>query len=981
MGADELLIEAQRLSDQAHALQNQGHFTEAVPLAERALTLREQTLRADDPLVATSANNLGWLYRAEGRYDEAEPLFKRAIVIFETARGHDDPGTAPVLDNLAQLYVAKGRYDEAEPLFGRALQLRETQREADPPALATSLANLATFDELVGSFARAEPLYERALLIDEKALGRDAPDYGRILGKLGCLYRDESRYAESEPLLQRSEEILEKALGPDHRDVGVALNELATLYERQGRYDDAEALIKRSLMVAQRTSGSDSLDVATGENNLAALYEDEGHDEEAEAPYRRALAIYQKVLGPDHPYVGNTLDNLGLVYEKQGHLPEAEPLLRQSLSIREAALGPDHPEVAIGLSNLAGLYINQSRYAEAEPLISRALAIDETTLGPDHPDVAIRLQALSTLYRREGPGHYLDALRTASRAVAIITKHLSLGAAQRFGTADAERREDRGLFANYIAIAGDASKYAEPAAQVLLAGETFRVAQLAQASSVGRAVAGMAARFAAGSDALAAAIRQRQDLVGQWQLLNTAIDRAASRPPAKDQAPSGADLRAKLDGVEQQITALDQRIAVQFPDYAGLSNPRPVDVAAAQALLDDDEALLVYLTADEGTWLWVVRRDGITMYPLAVTPATLADQVSALRAALDPERNADLKPYPAAAAYALYQKILAPAAARLAGVHRLLVVTDGALQSLPLSVLVSAPPDHAPAGADDYRALAWLMRDYALTTLPSVSSLAALRQLPQLARVSTRFLGVGDPVLDGSPGGSPGQTRGAARRVLFRGALADVAEVRKLPPLPETADELRRIAKTLGAPDSDLLLAARASEPVLRQMPLAQFRIIDFATHGLVSGDLPGLAEPALVLTPPQTATAEDDGLLTASKIATLKLDADWVVLSACNTAAPDGAPDAEGLSGLAKAFFYAGARSILVSHWQVPSTATVALTTAAFARLVRDPAIGRAEALRQSELAMLDPKNPPEFANPMFWAPFVLAGEGAPNR
>jgi CHAT domain-containing protein len=144
---------------------------------------------------------------------------------------------------------------------------------------------------------------------------------------------------------------------------------------------------------------------------------------------------------------------------------------------------------------------------------------------------------------------------------------------------------------------------------------------------------------------------------------------------------------------------------------------------------------------------------------------------------------------------------------------------------------------------------------------------------------------------------------------------------------------------------------------------------------------LPGLAEPALVLTPPQEASPDNDGLLTASKIATLKLDADWVVLSACNTAAADGAPDAEGLSGLAKAFFYAGARSILVSHWSVVSKATVKLITDAFAELQKNPEIGRAEALHRAELAMLDPNNPPEFAHPLVWAPFILAGEGGANR
>jgi CHAT domain-containing protein len=168
---------------------------------------------------------------------------------------------------------------------------------------------------------------------------------------------------------------------------------------------------------------------------------------------------------------------------------------------------------------------------------------------------------------------------------------------------------------------------------------------------------------------------------------------------------------------------------------------------------------------------------------------------------------------------------------------------------------------------------------------------------------------------------------------------------------------------------------------MLREARLSNYRVIEFATHGLMSGDLPGLAEPALVLTPPKEASPDNDGLLTASKIAALKLDADWVVLSACNTAASDGTPDAGGLSGLAKAFFYAGARSLLVSNWGVPSHATVKLITGIFDELRKDSTIGRAEALRRAEMAMLAPTNPPEFAHPMMWAPFVLAGEGGIGR
>jgi CHAT domain-containing protein len=214
--------------------------------------------------------------------------------------------------------------------------------------------------------------------------------------------------------------------------------------------------------------------------------------------------------------------------------------------------------------------------------------------------------------------------------------------------------------------------------------------------------------------------------------------------------------------------------------------------------------------------------------------------------------------------------LLEPALPLLDGAHHLIVVPDGALESLPLGVLVSNPPEHDPQSPADHRALVWLARDYAITVLPAVTSLRALRQPVTARGASAPFLGIGNPVLDGKPGAE----RGVKLAGLYRSAVANLEEVRHLEALPETADELRAIARTLGAGDEDLLLGERASEPVLRQTPLDRYRVVQFATQGLVSGDLPGLAEPALVLTPPKEASSDNDGLLTASKVASLKLNA-----------------------------------------------------------------------------------------------------------
>jgi CHAT domain-containing protein len=330
---------------------------------------------------------------------------------------------------------------------------------------------------------------------------------------------------------------------------------------------------------------------------------------------------------------------------------------------------------------------------------------------------------------------------------------------------------------------------------------------------------------------------------------------------------------------------------------------------------------------------------------------------------------------------------------------RLLVVPSGPLTVLPFQVLVT----EQPAQGADYANTAWLPRTHAITVLPSVSSLKALRQLAKASKATKPFIGFGNPLLLGPNGNdrrawarqtcsAPSTpSRVAARGIrlptpaFFRNGLANVELVRAQYPLPETTDELCAVAQSTGAGSGDVYLGEEASEKTVKSMSvsgsLARARVVHFATHGLLAGETEMLAavkaEPALILTPPQQATADDDGLLTASEVAQLKLDADWVVLSACNTAASADKPGADALSGLARAFFYAGARALLVSHWAVDSQATVGLITKTFSELKSDPKIGRAEALRRAMLHLID-SNDRLAAHPTYWAPFVLVGEGA---
>ena len=310
--------------------------------------------------------------------------------------------------------------------------------------------------------------------------------------------------------------------------------------------------------------------------------------------------------------------------------------------------------------------------------------------------------------------------------------------------------------------------------------------------------------------------------------------------------------------------------------------------------------------------------------------------------------------------------------------------------------------------ANNAHEVRWLVRNHALTVLPSVSSLKALRRFAKPSGASKPLIGFGNPLLDGDQDHPLygnyykkqaalarekqrcGETtirdriasllglRGGVARIETRGGLADLDQLRTQQPLPETADELCTVARNLKADASEVLLGAGATEHKVKALSasgaLANYRIVHFATHGALAGQINGASEPGLILSPPVEATEDDDGYLSASEIAGLKLDADWVILSACNTAA-GGAKGAEALSGLARAFFYAQARAMLVSHWAVNSDVTVKLITGAVSRLAADKTMGRAEAMRQAMLALIDNGGPE--AHPAYWAPFVVVGEG----
>ena len=930
-----------------------------------------------------------------GKHDEGVALAQRYVEAIKARRGTETAEYAAALNSLAVPYMYANRYSEAEALFRQALAICEKHLDPNRPELSQSLNNLGGLLFATNRSVEAEPLLRRALAIDEKARGSDHPDLAIRLALLAQLLMATNRVADAEPMMQRALAITEKRFGPDHPAVARQLDILAALLRTTNRRKEAETHLRRALNIDEKSLGGDHPIVAYDLRGLAMALQGSDHPEEAEPLLRRALAIHEKSLGTDHLLTGGTLEGLALALYGLNRLDEAKPYFRRALAILDKNLGPTHPYVAFTLNNLAVLSAEQGNWTEAAALGQRAkrvLISRRAEQGNDRSGHARALLASNSV-----------ALRAHARAVF------------RANASDTSARE-----------------------------EGFELAQWALQTGAADALAQVSVRFAKGNGPLADLVRKRQEFIvnrqGEMRRLDSATG-LADKPKAEE-------ARVAVAGLDKQLDAVDARLSIEFKDYAELANPKPLTIAAARALLRPNEALMLFLHVPqpevprlaEEVLAWVLTKEAVHWRSIPLGIRSLSDRVAALRCGLDrsswdsasewPEETAlekqriaeqqarrdrckkllglevsstDWPPFDLAGAHELYQALLAPFEDVTRSKH-LIIVPSGPLTNLPFHVLVTQPPDPALVAMARYRRAAWLALRQSVTVLPSVGSLQALRKLAP-SQAKKPYIAFGNPLLVGPSGNDKrawdkqacrsdtallATARGTVRGGVSLRAI-DLAELRAQAPLPETADELCVVAKMLGSLRQEresVWLGERATEgnvkALSREGTLARYKVIHFATHGLLSGEseaiLSARAEPALVLTPPKDDTpaaelAEDDGLLTASEVAQLRLDADWVVLSACNTAAGEKG-DAEALSGLARAFFYAKARALLVSHWYVSSVAAVKLTTKAFAELEARPNIGRAEALRRSMVDLIQ-RGSAQDAHPAMWAPFVLVGEG----
>jgi CHAT domain-containing protein/tetratricopeptide (TPR) repeat protein len=840
------------------------------------------------------------------------------------------------LNSQLVILMTLGRHDRSPAVAAELLARRQKQYGDTPSSpLAAAYSNAANAEYEAGNYDRAITLVRRAAT-EARRLKPVPPNAAVWLSNVPVFLAGAGRLEEAVEAAQNVASEMDTFLPAAHPHFGPNFNNMARFQLQLGRAGDAVGTARRAVAIADKNFG-EKQQTATYLSTLAQALNAQGKFVEARTVAETSVRILERDLGAESDRTMVAKETLAQSLAGAGDPVGAMALLQAVAEVRARKLPPHHRDRIGGGDRMATLALRLGRLDAARDAQVAAQALRLASLPADDLGTLAgeaRLAAIEARLGRREAG--LARATAATTALDRRLRDMAASGAARTGH-DREARTGYGWALDAALEAGDAAA-------------AFRYAQRFTATSAGRAASAAAARQTTGDAAVAELLRRRQDAAAALERQRDRQLRAASRGAPQEAATA---LRVERTALEAELARLSAELRRRSPQLLANELPEPLTLDAARAALGPGEAVLFAAVGPTRTALFALSNDRAEMVASPLDAERTAALVVRVRAGIgDSDRP---PPFDFAASADLHAGLLpAPILQVIAGKPRLLVAANGPLAALPFATL--APAARAPT----LRSARWLVRDHALSVLPSVAALAerTSRSGSGSGAAAQQFVAVGAPVLAATAAGG---------RPAFRSA-GMAAQVRDLPTLPATATELEALGKAMGSPRRLVLTGANATEAAVRAADLAPGGVLAFATHGLMAGELDGLEEPALVLTP----AGEDDGLLTAGEIMRLRIGADWVVLSACNTAAGADSDDA-GLTGLSRAFLHAGARNLLASHWPIRDDAAAWLTVETIRRY--GGGVEPAEALRQAMLAMIDRRPVPGAGHPAQWAPFILVG------
>jgi CHAT domain-containing protein/tetratricopeptide (TPR) repeat protein len=952
-------IELQRaLINQGIRLRNQGSNSQAMAINQLALTIAQES--GDKLGAALALRNIGSIYYSQGNYTQALEYYQKSLKASEEI--NDKSGIGGILSNIGSLYIMQGNYTQGMDSFLKSLKFSE--EAGDKLRTANTVGNMGVIYQLQGNYLRAIEHYLRSLKLKEEV--GDRAGIGASLNNLGLAHKSQGNYAQALEYFLRSLKIAEE-IG-DKTKISTPLMNIGSVYNLQGNNTQAMDYILKSLKIAEEIG--DKAKTANSLHSIGSIHQSQGNYLQAMDYYQRSLKISEEI--GDKAAHASTLNNIGLVHQSQGNFTQA--LEYHQRSLKAAGEIGDKNVISGNLNNLGSIYQSQGNYTQGMDYFQRSLKIKEE-IG-DQTGMAISLNHISSIHQAQG--NYTQAVESANQATRITKQigdlEIFWQARTTAGQAHRALKEldlARQSFTEAIAAIEDWRNQVAGAQQqqqqffetklspyyemidLLVAQNNFQQALTFAERSKSRVLLDV---LRSGKVNITKAMtgqeqEQERNLNSELASLNSQVYK--EKQSEKPDQTRLADLTASLEKTRLQMEDFQTNLYAAHPELrAQRGEIHPLTSTEPASLIPDDRtALLEFVVQKDQSYLFVLTRNhkasqaatNLQVYKLNIKQKDLADLTRRFKERIT-SRSLGFQEL----ASQLYSLLVKPAQAQLQSINNLVIVPDGMLWELPFQALLSAPKR-------------FLLQDYAISYAPSLTVLKEMQSLSAKRRKgnvqANTLLALGNPAI------------GTETTKKVSAVFMD----EKLLPLPEAERQVQALKQIYGSENSKVYIGAEASEDRLK-LEAGKYQILHLATHGILNDASPMYSH--LVLSQLQ-GKVSDDGLLEAWEIMKMDLNADLVILSACDTAR--GRVGAgEGMIGLAWALFVAGSPTTVVSQWKVETESNTKLMVAFHQNLKLNSNnakehSSKAEALQQAALKLMKNK---KYSHPFYWAAFVIVGD-----
>ena len=950
------------LGDVAH---QRGDLSAAESYILGSLAIEEK-LAPGGSEVAQSETSLGSIESDRGDLDKAEKWHREALTIRQKL-SLDSLDVATSLNSLGIVEARRGNLDKAEEFWRQSLAIREKLAPESLEVLWT-VANLGLIARQRGNLDTAQEYFQKALALEEK-INPGSLDNAKTWNNLSLLAADRGDLARAEEYCRRSLAIKQR-LVPDSLDVANSLENLGKFASMRGDLARADDYGRQALLIREKLA-PDSVEMAQSLGELGDSAEDRGELNLAQEYYQRALAIIEK-KAPGSLDLAAVQFGLGAVLSQRGDVAKADRYYGEALGIA-TKIAPDSLQMAEILHHFAVAALDRGDLGKSEEYARRELAIRKK-VAPESAGYAEALAVLAGIVSRQRPDEAADLY---AEALDVFDRQLS-----RLGGSSNIRAGFRAKHAKYY------SDYADLLVAQKKPELAFQVMERSRARTLLETLAQAHVDIRQGADP---AVIEKERLL--QATLTAKTNRKISLLEGKHTPQQVASVNREMDEVLSEYQELEGQIRTNSPKYAALTQPKPLTASEAQQLLDPQTLILYYVLAAKRSFVFVVTPTSLDSYDLPkreeveATARRFYELLTAHNRRTEGETSEQRKArlarddaeYEKASA-TLSQMVLGPVAPRLSG-KRLLIVADGALQYVPFAALPDPTSDASNTAVP-------LVVAHEIVSLPSASVLAWLRRQAKERRTPTKEVAIlADPVFDKND-----PRVGKAQKAVST-ASRELAGERT----SESAEHLTRSIQDIGAESrqaggalSRLAFSRREAEAIMAvtkpgtamealdfqasretalSNELSQYRIVHFATHGLLDNEHPELSGLVLSLVDP--AGNARDGFVDLQDVYNLAIPADLVVLSACETGLGKDI-SGEGLVGLTRGFMYAGASRVVASLWKVDDVATSELMSEFYKGMLQ-VGLPPAAALRQAQLEMQKRKR---WTHPYYWAAFTLQGD-----